>query len=74
MQYLVLLSDHLDDCFECCKTDVFVQDSVLCHTAKVIKDWFDFVQMDYINDWLGNSPDLNPVENLSLLMKHRLCE
>lgn len=61
---LELLSNYLGDCFECCKQDAFMQDSVLCRAAEVINEWFDFVQVDYIKDWEGNLPDLNPVENL----------
>lgn len=71
-RYLELLSDHLEDCFEMCQTNLFMQDGVPCHTAKLIKNWFDFVQVDYIRDWPGNSPDLNPIENLWALMKNKL--
>lgn len=71
-RYLELLNDNLEDCFEMCQTNVFMQDGAPCHTAKIIKNWFDFVQVDYVKDWPGNSPDLNPIENLWALMKNKL--
>lgn len=73
-RYLELLSDNLENCFEQCKSDVFMQDGAPCHTAKLIKEWFDFVQVDYIKDWPGNSSDLNPIENLWAHIKNNLRE
>lgn len=42
-----LLSDHLEDYFEICQTDLLMQDSAPCHTSKLIKEKFYFVQMEY---------------------------
>ena len=49
-----------------------MQDGASCHTAKVIKEWFEFVNIDYIKNWPGNSPDLNPIENLWAIIKSKL--
>ena len=74
--YLELLNDHLNDCFKMCRvpysTGTFMQDGASCHTAKIIKEWFEFVSIDYIKDWPGNSPDLNPIENLWAIIKSKL--
>ena len=71
-RYLELLSEHLYECFQRCQSEIFMQDGAPCHTAKLIKEWFDFVQVKFIKDWPGNSPDLNPIENLWGLIKGKL--
>lgn len=42
---------------------IFQQDSAPCHTAKICKEWFENKGIDLL-PWPGNSPDLNPIENL----------
>ncbi len=42
---------------------IFQQDNAPCHTAKVVKEWADANAVDILS-WPGNSPDLNPVENV----------
>jgi transposase len=41
----------------------FQQDNAPCHTANRVKAWFHENGVD-VMDWPGNSPDLNPIENL----------
>lgn len=42
---------------------IFQQDGAPCHTARVCMKWFDQHQVKLLT-WPGNSPDLNPIENL----------
>ena len=42
---------------------VFQQDSAPCHVAKRSMQWLKDERVEVL-DWPGNSPDLNPIENL----------
>ncbi|XP_076062497.1 uncharacterized protein LOC143037823 [Oratosquilla oratoria] len=54
------------------KAEVFMQDGAHTHTAKLVTDWLRNCEVSYIKDWPGNSPDINPIENLWGLMKRKL--
>ena len=43
----------------------------LCHTSKQVKRVFRQADIKVL-DWPGNSPDLNPIENLRSILKSRL--
>lgn len=42
---------------------IFQQDGAPCHTAQKCMKWFAGNNVKVL-DWPGNSPDLNPIENL----------
>ena len=42
---------------------IFQQDKALCHTAGSVMKWFDDNKITILY-WSGNSPNLNPIENL----------
>lgn len=50
---------------------VFQQDLAPCHTSKMVKTFFNTNQITIL-DWPGNSPDLNPIENMWSICKQRL--
>lgn len=62
--YLDLLIDHLDASMEACQAEFLMQDGAPCHKAKLVTSALDFGGIRYFNPWPGNSPDLNPIENL----------
>ncbi len=70
--YYGLLNDHLPESFEQRGATVFQQDGAPCHTAKSITQWLGDCQILYISDWPGNSPDLNPIENIWQVIKKDL--
>lgn len=50
---------------------IFQQDSAPCHTSKLVKAFFRENNI-YCLEWPGNSPDINPIENLWAIVKKRL--
>ena len=50
---------------------IFQQDLAPCHTSRKVKNFINLNNI-LVLDWPGNSLDLNPVENLSSIIKLRL--
>ena len=50
---------------------IFQQDKAPCHTSKAVKKFAEENRLKIL-DWPGNSPDINPIENLWAIIKKRL--
>ena len=72
-KYLDLLKDKLEIHMVVHDCDVFMHDGAPCHKAKPVKSFLQEKNVDML-DWPGNSPDLNPIENLWHVMKNEVAD
>ena len=53
--------------------DIFLHDGAPCHRSKVMKNFLEQNRIQRL-ERPGNSPDLNPIENLRNFMKTKVSE
>ncbi len=64
-----VLTKHLTKSMKKTGARTFMQDGTPCHTSKRMKMWFAKQNIKVL-PWVGQSPDLNPIENLWMQLKH----
>lgn len=71
--YISVLDQKLKNHMVLSGATLFQQDSAPCHTAKVVKKWFRDNDVETLDNWPSNSPDLNVIENCWNLMKKKVA-
>jgi len=72
-RYVELLAGKLNFHMAVHNCTIFVQDGAPCHRSKVDKTFLAENRI-MVLDWPGNSPDLNPIQNLWTNMKNKVAE
>lgn len=69
--YLAMLQEVLPHTMERLGATVLQQDNAPCHKAKIVGAWLRSENIEVL-EWAGQSPDLNPIENLWYSMKRKV--
>ena len=72
-KYVQMLSEKLKLHLQVHNCQIFMQDGTPCHCSKVTKNFLNSNNVNLL-EWPGNSPDLNPIENLWTNIKNKVSE
>jgi len=72
--YLNILKDKLMHHMRILNCTTFQQDGAPCHKAGMVTRWLADQHVEVLGPWPGSSPDLNPIENMWVLMKQKVAQ
>ncbi|XP_069962586.1 transposable element Tc3 transposase [Bactrocera oleae] len=67
------LIPSIENHFSRADVPIFQDDTAPCHRAKMVKDYLSKIGVSSL-EWPGNSPDLNPIENLWFVMMAQVAQ
>jgi hypothetical protein len=71
--YTEVMNSCLETSMAKAQCTVFQQDGAPCHKAASVRSYFEEHHIDVL-EWPGNSPDLNPIENLWHIVKMEVAK
>ena len=72
--YLQILQDKLLPHMRQLRSTTFQHDGAPCHRTATVTQWLADQNVDVLGPWPGSSPDLNPIENMWVLMKEKVAQ
>jgi hypothetical protein len=72
--YLKVLQDKLEPHMTALGSTEFQHDGAPCHRAALVTRWLADQHIRVLGPWPGSSPDLNPIENMWVLMKEKVAQ
>jgi hypothetical protein len=72
--YLGILKDKLIPHMTVLGSTEFQHDGAPCHRAALVTRWLTEQRIGVLGPWPGSSPDLNPIENMWVLMKEKVAQ
>ena len=73
-RYLKIIQEKIPSFMENRNTNIFQQDGAPPHRAKIVTSWLNAANIQTLQNWPGNSPDLNPIENCWVQVKKKVQE
>ena len=70
-RYLQVLKEKLQLHMGVSRCSIFMQDGAPCHRSRLVTSWL-MNQAITLLEWPGNSPDLNPLENIWNILKKKV--